>query len=326
MSGKAISLGRYALRRALEAIPLVFGVIVFTFVLVHVTPGDPVYALTGAEASPEFISATREAYGLNLPIAQQLAIYLSKMLQGDFGYSFFFQQPVLGVIFAKLPATLLLMGTGLTLASLIGVMLGVISARKVYSAIDNTVTVLSLIGYSLPVMWFGQALVLILAVYLDLFPAGGMTSYSAVGLIETTLDLLWHMALPVVVIATFYIALICRMTRASLLEVLGKDYIVTARAKGLRENIVLYRHALRNAFPPVLAVLGVNVGMMFAGAILTETVFSWPGMGRFLYESVFRRDYPVLMGLFIFITASVVIANFVADVAHAYLDPRVRLR
>jgi peptide/nickel transport system permease protein len=328
MSSKAPSLSGFALKRGLQAIPLILAVIIFTFILIHLTPGDPTFVLTGQEASPEFIKEVRASYGLDRPLLEQLAIYLVRVLQGDLGYSYFFGEPVLGVILSRMPNTLLLMGIGLTFASVLGVILGVISARRVYAISDNVITVLSLIGYSLPVMWFGQALVLIFSIHFRLFPAAGMMSFgwSLTNPLDHALDLLWHLALPVLVIGTFQLALITRMTRASLLEVLSKDFIITARAKGLKENVVLYKHALKNALPPIIAILGVNVGTMFAGAILTETVFSWPGMGRFLYDSIFRRDYPAITGLFIVITIAVVVANFAADVAQAYFDPRVRLR
>lgn len=317
------------MHRGLGAIPLVFAIIIFTFILIHITPGDPVLMLTGAEgATPEFMSEMRASYGLDKPILEQLIIYLGKLLHGDLGFSFYFNQPVSDVVLGRMPATLLLMGVGLTFASILGVILGVLSARKVYSVADNVITVASLIGYSLPVMWFGEAVVLMFSVYWHVFPAGGMISFANVGtgVFDRAADLLWHLALPVLVIGTYQLALITRLTRASLLEVLSKDYIITARAKGLKENVVLYKHALKNALPPIIAVIGVNAGTMFAGAILTETIFSWPGMGRLLYDAIFRRDYPVITGLFIVITVTVVIANFLADVAHAYFDPRVRLR
>jgi peptide/nickel transport system permease protein len=327
LSSRPPSLIGFALKRALQAIPLILAVIIFTFILIHLTPGDPTLILTGQEASEQYIREVRASYGLDKPLLEQLTIYLTKVLQGDLGQSYFFGQPVLTVILTKIPNTLVLMGIGLSFASVLGVILGVVSARKVYSVSDNVITVISLIGYSLPVMWFGQALLLIFAIHFRLFPAAGMMSFrSFANPLDEVLDLLWHLALPVLVIGTFQLALITRMTRASLLEVLSKDFIITARAKGLKENVVLYKHALKNALPPIIAIIGVNAGTMFAGAILTETVFSWPGMGRFLYDSIFRRDYPAITGLFIVITVAVVVANFVADLAHAYIDPRARLR
>jgi ABC-type dipeptide/oligopeptide/nickel transport system permease component len=315
---------RYILGRLLQAIPLIFWVIVINFVITHLAPGDPVIFLAGQyEATPEYIETMRREFGLDKPLVTQLGIYLFKVAQGDLGYSTRFQQPVLELILSRLPATFLLMGTGLVLGALVGVFLGVVYTRR--SAFSENAAVLAAIaGHSMPTFWVGQILLIIFSLHLGLFPAQGMislrvreTGFGAVW------DVLHHLVLPALTYATYHLTLIFRITRAKMLEVLSQDYIITARGKGLDRRAILYRHALPNAILPVVTIIGVNVGFMLAGSVLTETVFAWPGMGRLMYEAVLARDYPVLLGIFVVTSVMVLVANLITDIIYAVMDPRV---
>jgi len=315
---------RYILGRLLQAIPLLFWVIVINFMIIHLAPGDPVSFLAGQyEATPEYIESMRREYGLDKPLLTQLGVYLFKVIQGDFGYSMRFQQPVLALIFSRLPATFLLMGTGLVIASVLGVFLGIFYTRR-SEVSENTAILIAIAGHSMPTFWLGQILLIIFSLHLGLFPTQGMMSMRVqeTGL-SAVLDVLHHLVLPALTYATYHLTLIFRLTRAKMLEILSQDYVITARGKGLDRRTILYRHALPNAILPVVTVIGVNVGFMLAGSVLTETVFGWPGMGRLMYEGVLARDYPVLLGLFIVISVMVVLANLATDIVYALIDPRV---
>jgi peptide/nickel transport system permease protein len=315
---------KYILGRLLQAIPLIFWVIVINFVITHLAPGDPVIFLAGQyEATPEYIETMRREFGLDKPLVTQLGIYLFKVAQGDLGYSTRFQQPVLELILSRLPATFLLMGTGLVLGALLGVFLGVVYTRRSAFS-ENAAVLVAVAGHSMPTFWVGQILLIIFSLHLGLFPVQGMislrvreTGFAAV------LDVLHHLVLPALTYATYHLTLVFRITRAKMLEVLSQDYIITARGKGLDRRAILYRHALPNAVLPVITVIGVNVGFMLAGSVLTETVFSWPGMGRLMYEAVLSRDYPVMLGIFVVTSVMVLVANLITDIIYAVMDPRV---
>ncbi len=325
---REISLKRYVLRRVVQAIPLILGIITITFLLIHLAPGDPVSIMVGGfEFSPEYLEMMREQLGLNKPIYEQLFLYLAKVFQGDLGYSYRYNQPVISLIAERVPATLLLMGTAYIISIIIGIVLGVSSSRKPYSLLDNIITTGSLMGYSIPLFWLAQMLLVALALYLGLFPVGGMMSVTVkyIGL-GHVLDILHHLILPAAALAVFNLALYTRLTRASMLEVLEKDFIVTAKCKGVDERTVVYRHALRNALLPVITVIGMQFGAMLGGAILTETIFGWPGLGRLMYEALYTRDYPVMMGMFIVASISVIVANLMTDLVYAMVDPRIRYR
>jgi peptide/nickel transport system permease protein len=315
----------YVVRRILEAFPLIFGVIFLTFMIIHIAPGDPVFILAGEGASPEYIDRVREYLGMNKSLLEQFFMYMGAVLRGDLGYSFMFRQPVLQLVLQRIPATLLLMGAAIAISSTVGVILGVFSSKRPYSLQDSLTTSISLFGYSLPVFWLAQILLLIFAITLGWFPTHGMFSArEELTEIENVLDVVHHLTLPALALAMSNLALITRLTRASMLEVLRQDFITSAWAKGLDEKSVLYRHAFRNALLPVVTMLGLNVGMMLTGAVLTETVFGWPGLGRLMYEAINTRDYPVLMGNFIIVSVSVVSVNLVTDLVYALLDPRIR--
>ena len=318
----------YLARRLIQAVPLILVIILINFFLIHAAPGDPVDVLVGSmEATEEYIAQLRAEFGLDQPLVVQFGRYLAKMLQFDLGYSLRFREPVLDLILSRLPATLLLMGTALVVSSLLGILLGAVAARRPYSLTDHGATFVALAGYSMPVFWLGQLLLLLFSLQLNWFPSQGMYSLRAPregwG---RALDVAHHLALPALTYSVYHLALIYRLTRVKMQETLALDYVTTARAKGVSEGRVVYVHALRNAVLPVVTVIGLNFGFMLAGSVLTETVFAWPGMGRLLYEAIGARDYPVLMGLFTCLSLMVIGANVVTDLIYALIDPRVTLR
>jgi len=314
--------------RLLQAVPILFVIILINFALIHAAPGDPIDILIGgADATPEYIEGLRREFGLDQPLSQQFVTYIGKIAQFDLGYSLRYRESVLTLILGRMPATLLLMGTTLFFSSLIGILLGVFAARRPYSAGDYTATFLSLAGYSMPVFWLGQIMLIIFALHLAWFPTQGMYSLRAPSEgFGRILDVAHHLVLPAITYSFYHLALIYRLTRIKMQEVLALDFITTARAKGVAEGRVVYRHALRSAILPVVTVIGLNFGFMLAGSVLTETVFAWPGMGRLLYEAVGARDYPVLMGLFTMLSIMVICANVITDVVYALVDPRVVYR
>ncbi len=317
----------YIFRRVVQAVPLLLGIVVVTFCLIHLAPGDPTMTLIGEyQAAPEYVASVRAQYGLDRPLPVQLLYYLANTLRGDLGYSFVMKQPVLGVIAERVPATLLLMLVALAYATLAGIVLGVVSAKRQHSAVDQLFTLLSLVGYSLPVFWLGQVLLITLSLKLSLFPAQGMQSLrEPLSGAAYWRDLLHHLVLPAFALGLSYLAINTRFVRASMLEVLSADYIRTARAKGLREQVVTYKHALRNGLLPLITMTGLNLGFLLAGAVLTEIVFAWPGLGRLMYDSIYARDYPVLMGMFILISLGVIVANLLTDILYSVCDPRIRM-
>jgi peptide/nickel transport system permease protein len=317
----------YVARRLASLIPLLAGMVVLGFSIIQLAPGDPVQVLVGDYPAPaEYVQQVRERFGLDRPVLVQLWRYASEVLRGNLGHSFFYNEPVRDLVLGRLPATLLLMGAALLVSSVAGVLLGVACGRRPGSATDSSLLVLGLIGYSLPVFWLGQLLLMALSLKLDWFPTQGMRSLT-VGLspLARGLDVLHHLALPALTLATRYLALNVRLTRASLVEVSGMEYLQTARAKGLAEGVVIYKHALRNALLPVVTMIGLNVGHLVAGAVLTETVFAWPGLGRLIFDAILHRDYPLMLGGLLVVTVCVVVGNLLADIAYAWIDPRIRL-
>lgn len=317
----------FVARRLLSLVPLLFGMIVLGFAVIQLAPGDPVQVLVGDyPAPPEYVKQVRERFGLDRPLWEQLARYLGQILQGNLGHSFFYNEPVLTVLLGRLGATLLLMGAAFLLASVLGVWLGIACGRRPGSTTDHVLMVLGLVGYSLPVFWLGQLLLMGLSLKLGWFPTQGMSSI-AFGMSpgQRILDVLHHLALPAVTLATRYLALNVRLMRTSLVEVSLMEFLTTARAKGLREQVVIYKHAVRNALLPVVTMMGLNVGHLVAGAVLTETVFAWPGLGRVIYDAILHRDYPVMLGGLLVVSVCVVAGNLLADLSYAAIDPRIRL-
>lgn len=325
MSGEPLSFGRYLARRVLQGVPLVLAVLVFSFTLIHLAPGDPIIVLAGDGGDAAYYAEMRARYGLDRSLPEQLLRYFLAVAQGDFGYSFSYRQPVFQVILSRAPATLLLMGSALLFAVIVGMSLGIISALRPRTALDYGVSVLTLVAAAMPVFWLGQLLIIIFAGQLGIFPVQGMVDVRArtTGL-RAVIDIFHHLVLPALTLGLLQLALLTRLTRTSLREQLAEEYVRTARAKGLRERAVILRHALRNALLPVVTVVGGQVGVLITGAALTETVFAWPGLGRLLLDAALSRDYPLLMALFITVASSVVLANLLTDIVYTLIDPRVR--
>ena len=319
------SLATLLLRRLAFALPLILAVLVVTFCLIHLAPGDPAYLLAGDAPTPEFLARVRAQYGLDQPLGRQLLSYLGQALRLDFGTSISFARPVVAVILERLPATLLLTFCALSLAGAGGVLLGMNAARHRGTGTDSVLSALALAGYSIPTFWLGQLLVLVFAIRLNWLPTGGTTStrVTYAGL-AYALDLGWHLILPVVSLAVFELGLIARFTRTAAIAALESDYVTVAQAKGASEARVLWRHALPNALLTTVTVIGLEFGVLLAGAVVTETIFGWPGLGTLFYDAVFRRDFPLLNGCFIFAAGAVILANLLTDLLTAALDPRVR--
>lgn len=318
---------RYTVSRLLQGLALVLAVVVLNFALVHAAPGDPVETIAGASGgmSPELMAQLRAQYGLDKPLPVQLGVYLGKVLQGDLGYSYFFNLPVTSMIAERVPATLLLVLSSVLLAFVVGTALGVLSSRKPNGMLSQFITVLSMVGFAAPVFWVGIMLVILFASVLPILPVAGMRSIDSTGGgWKDVVDVLHHLVLPTVTLGLVYLAQYSRLARSSMLDVLGSDFIRTARAKGLTDRVVLYKHALRNALLPVVTMLGLQFGNVLAGAILVETVFNWPGLGRLAFDSVLRRDYPTILGVLLFSSIVVVVMNQITDLCYRLVDPRIK--
>ncbi len=309
---------------------LMLGVVVLNFLLIRLAPGDPAVVIAGemGGATEEMLNQIRADYGLDKPVLTQLGIYIGNILRGDLGESFFFNQPVATLIAQRLWPTILLVVTAQVLSILIGVFLGVIAARKPNGFLSGFVAIFATIGYAVPVFWTGIMLVILFASVVPIFPVEGMQSVRLrdAGALTQALDVLHHLVLPAFTLAIIYLAQYARLSRASMMDVLGSDYIRTARAKGASERSVLFKHALRNAALPILTVAGLQFGHLISGALLVETVFNWPGMGRLAFDSILRRDYPTVLGVLFFASAMVVLANILTDLSYRWADPRLRGR
>ncbi|QUS36317.1 ABC transporter permease [Falsirhodobacter algicola] len=315
--------------RFLSFAGLLLAVVVLNFLLIQLAPGDPVSVIVGemGGASEEVIAAMRAEYGLDKPVVVQLAIYIGKILTGNFGFSYYFREPVLTLILDRLPATIILVMASVLISVTLGTLMGIYSARRPRGILSHLVTIFSLAGYSAPVFWTGLMLLILFASTFPIFPVSGMTNVRGTdGVVAHMLDVAHHLVLPAVTLASIYIALYSRLARASMLDVLGADYIRTARAKGLSERRVIYGHALRNGLIPVVTMVGLQMGQLMAGAVLVETVFNWPGLGRLAYESILRRDYPTLLAILFFSAMLVMVANILTDLAYARIDPRIGTR
>ena len=313
--------------RLAQGLALVLAVVVLNFVLVHAAPGDPVETIAGASGGMDekLQAELRAKYGLDQPLPVQLGIYLGKVVRGDLGYSYFFNLPVSDLILERVPATLLLVLTSVLTAFLIGTTLGVLSSRKPNGWLSQLINVMSLVGFAAPVFWMGMLLIILLASIFPVFPVSGMRGIESSGLgWADVVDVLHHLVLPSLTLGLVYLAQYSRLSRAAMLDVLGADYIRTARAKGLPERLVLYKHALRNAVLPVVTILGLQFGNVLAGAIVVETVFNWPGLGRLAFESVLRRDYPTILGVLLFSSIVVIVMNQVTDLCYRLIDPRIK--
>ncbi len=315
--------------RVAQAIGLILAVIALNFVLIHITPGDPATVIVGESGAgdPEFVEQIRSQYGLDRPLVVQLGTYVGRVATGDLGESYFFNQSVTSLIFERLWPTILLVGTALAFAIAAGTLVGVITARRPDSPFSHAATVLALVGFSMPVFWTGIMLVILFASTWQLLPVQGWhdITYSA-GVVGTSVDIAEHLILPALTLGLIYLAQYSRLSRASMLEVLESDYVRTARAKGLSEGVVVYKHALRNAIIPLVTVAGLQFGTLLSGALLVETVFNWPGLGRLAFDSILRRDTSVLLGVLLASAVLVIIANLLTDLLYSVIDPRIRLR
>jgi len=301
---------RYIGQRFVASAITLLGVSLIIFLMLRLLPGDPARILAGLLASEEEVARLRTELGLDQPLAIQYVRFLTDLVRGDLGLSARTSQPVLKEVLARLPATVQLALASTLLASVVGVTAGVIAAARQYSRFDYLVSVGTLFGVSMPVYWLGLMLIILFAIQLHWLPAAGAEKPTSI-------------ILPSITLAAFSVALIARMTRSSMLEVLGQDYVRTARAKGLREFFVIYRHALKNAFIPVVTVIGLQFGTLLGGAVLTESVFGWPGIGLLMVDSIFARDYPVVQGVVLVFATLFILLNLLVDIFYAYLDPRI---
>lgn len=316
-------MGRFVLRRLIQAVPTFFGITLLAFAVLRLAPGDPVLLMFGSGSlTAQEIESLRRAYGFDQPVPVQYVSWLSHMLSGDMGRSFLYRRPVIEMIQASLPNTLLLGGMALLVTVALGVPLGVLAARYRGRWPDTLIRIVGVAGHAIPPFWFGLLFILILSVQFRLFPVGGMLT---VGKDAYDLpDRAAHLAGPVLTLSLAGIANYSRYMRTETLEVLGQDFVRTARAKGLREGVVLFVHALRNALLPLVTALGSQLAFLVSGAFVVEQVFSWPGMGRMTYEAARSKDYPIVMGVVV-ITSMMLLVSYIArDVAYGLVDPRVR--
>lgn len=322
-----MALFRQISKRIAYAAALLLAVVILNFLLIHIAPGDIADTIAGdmGGATAEVMAQIRIDYGLDKPFIVQLGLYLWNVLQFNFGYSFFFNTPVTALIAERLPATLLLVFTAQILALVIGIILGVISAKKPHGWLSHFVTLLALFGYSAPVFWTGIMLLIGLSLMVPLFPVAGMVDVTLLDapLWRQYLDIAHHLFLPALTLASIFLALYSRLCRASMLEVLGSDYIRTARAKGLSERDIIYKHALKNALSPVIILAGLQFSAVVSGAVLVETVFSWPGLGTLALQSILARDTPTILGILFFSALVVIIGNLLTDLALRFIDPRI---
>jgi len=309
----------YLARRILALAPVMFVVATLVFVLMHLTPGDPVSAMLGMDANPTDVERMRANLGLDKPLHLQYLQWIGKVLQGNFGESIFLQIPVLTAVADRLEPTLMLTLLAMVIAVGLGIPAGVISATRFGTVVDQSFMTVSLLGVSMPDFWLGLNLIFFVAVKLGWFPVAG---YMPLG--SNWLATLRYLAMPAFCLGFIQSTLIARMTRAVMLDVLSQDYIRTGHAKGLSERRVVYKHALKNALIPTLTVIGITFAILMSGAIVIETVFNLPGVGRLLIQSVLRRDYPVIQGVVLLIAAAYVVINLLVDVMYAYLDPRIK--
>ena len=312
--------------RLVYASVLLFAVLVLNFTLMHLAPGDVADTISQSMggADEELLIEIRKDYGLDQPYFQQLATYIGKVLRFDLGHSFFFNEPVSKLVLERIPATLLLVITAQILALLLGVVLGVYSARKPNGMMSHFVTFFALFGYSAPVFWTGILLLIAFSLQIPLFPVAGMRDVTIEGNFWIhAIDVMKHMVLPVVTLASIFLALYSRIARATMIETLGTDFVRTARAKGLPERQVVYKHALRNSLSPVVTLAGLQFSAVVSGAVLVEAVFSWPGLGTLAFQSIIARDTPTILGILFFSALVVIIGNLLTDLALRFVDPRV---
>ncbi len=314
--------------RLLQGLLALLLIATVNFMLVRAAPGDPVSIMAGeaGASDPQFVAQLRQQFGLDQPLPNQLASYLGRVLQLDLGFSYRQQQSVVALIMERLPATLLLTGTAFVLSLAMGIGLGALASRHAGRWIDSAITVVALVFYATPLYWLAMMAVLIFTVQMDLLPAFGFFTVGAdLRGLDKVLDIGRHLILPAATLALFYMAVYARMTRAAMLEVAQMDFVKTARAKGVSPGRIQRRHVLRNALLPVVTLAGIQAGGMIGGAVLTETVFAWPGIGRLMFDALLQRDYNLLLGCFLFTAAMAVLFNLITDFVYTLVDPRIEL-
>ncbi len=347
-------MGKYIIRRLISILPTLIGVTFVIFMFQRLIPGDPAVAMLGEHATQENVERIREQFGLNRPLFldrealvqedllgffdSQYIRYLGRLVRFDLGNSIHRRIPVAETLILRFPATVELAFLSMLIAIIIGVPVGIASAARRNSVIDGVTMIGSLVGVSMPIFWLGLMEIMLFAVFLKWLPAGGRLSSGVevetithlilvdsllTGNIKAFIDALQHIIMPAAALATIPMAIIARMTRSSMLDVLQEDYIRTAKAKGLEERVVLFRHALKNAFLPVITIIGLQAGTLLAGAVLTETIFSWPGIGKWVYDSILGRDYPIVQGGTLLIAIIFLFINLLVDISYAWLDPRI---
>ncbi|MDK2823475.1 MAG: peptide/nickel transport system permease protein [Clostridia bacterium] len=330
----------YIIKRLLMLIPVLVGVSLLAFSIIHLIPGDPARIILGERATEASILALQEKLGLNQPLYIQFLTFLKNILKGDLGTSIITNEKVSYELLTSFAATLELTFVAMIIAIVVGIAAGTIAAIRQYSIFDNISMIGALVGVSMPIFWLGLLMIWAFAYKLGWFPASGRLDVALnvprithILLIDSLLNgnfqafknTLWHLAMPSLALATIPMAIIARMTRSSMLEVMKQDYIRTARAKGLPEKIIIFKHAIKNAFLPVITVIGLQVGLLLGGAVMTETVFSYPGLGRRLYIAIMARDYPVVQGGILLISVCFVLVNLIVDLTYSFIDPRIKL-
>ena len=311
----------YLLQRLLSAIPVLLGITIIVFFIISLIPGDPATAILGSYATPENVKLLNEQLGLDKGLVQRYFIWLGNLVQGDLGRSFALNRPVLDEILERFNATLILSGTAFILCSVVGVLIGTISAFKQYTITDKIITFTVLTGISLPSFFLGMMMILLFAVNLQWLPVSGMYAIYGGG---DFLDLIHHLIMPAIALALVATGVVARITRNSVLEILRQDYIRTARAKGVREGNVLFKHVLRIAIVTILPILGLQAGFVLSGSVFIEIVFQWPGVGRMLVDAILKRDILLVQGGVIFVAACYVLFNIAVDLLQRYLDPRIK--
>lgn len=320
----------YILRRLVQALPMAFAIVLLNFVLLKLTPGDLVDVMAGesGSATPEYMDRLRELYGLDIPVHQQFLNYIDGILHFDLGYSFRQNMAVIDLILDRLPATILLSLTAIGFALIVGVLLGALAARRPGSLTDEAISIISTMGFATPLFWVGLMLIVIFSIELRWLPSAGIVTIGASysGIWAELKDLGLHLILPAATLSLFFLSIYVRITRSAMLEVYSLDFVRTARAKGISERRIVVRHVLRNALLPIVTITGLQIGAIFGGTVVTETVFGWPGIGRLAHEAVFSRDVNLLLGIFLCSSLMVIVVNLLVDLLYVVLDPRVEAR
>ncbi len=309
----------YIIRRLLGLVPVLIGVTVLVFLIMHLSPGDPAKIILGPKATQESVEKLRADLGLDLPMHKQYISWIGNVLKGDWGRSIQMKMEVLPLVMDRFKATMILALSSALIAIVIGIGVGVVSAYKQYGFLDRSLMLFVLIGFCLPVFWLGIILQLFFGLKLEWLPISGMYSPGQ----SDFSDMIKHLILPALTLSAGAGAVIARMTRSSMLEVFNQDYIRTARSKGIHERKIVYIHALKNAFIPVLTVIGMQIGFLLAGAVLVEMVFAWPGIGTLMVNGILARDFPLVQGIILFVATTYVLVNLIVDLLYAYLDPRI---